>query len=78
MPDKTDDAPYNAICFGLNRATDEQSLRLFIKQFANDRFLNTLIPRLGDEEISSIVDFFTGLMHKHLSKKEYHRLFLGE
>ena len=78
MQNKTNDTPYNSICFGLNRETDEQSLRLFIKQFGNDKLLDILIPRLGDGDITSFVDLFTKLLHKHLSEKEYHRFFLGE
>ena len=77
MP-KNPENTFESICFGLNRATDEKSLSLFIKQFSNEQLLNTLIPRLADEEFSSVVDFLTGLMHKHLSKKEYHKLFLTE
>jgi hypothetical protein len=77
MPRKTTNT-CNSICFGLNRETDEQSLRLFIKKFGNDQFLNILIPRLADGEITSFVNFLTGLMHNHLTEKEYHRLFLDE
>lgn len=68
----------DGICFGLNRATDERSLAAFLHKFSEPRLLSTLIPRLTDEEISATLDFLTGLMHKHLHKKEYHHLFLSE
>lgn len=64
------------ICFGLNRETDEQSLRLFLQKVAGDRLLDTLIPRLGEEEVQDIVSFFTGILQRHLRDEEYHRFFL--
>jgi hypothetical protein len=66
------------ICFGLNRETDEQSLAAFLQRFAEPDFLQTLIPRLEEEEITSLLDFLSRLMHKHCSEKEYHRLFLKD
>ena len=66
------------ICFGFDRATDEQSLILFLEQFTNKKLLNTLIPRLDDEDISTLVFNITQLMRKHLKEKEYHQLFLDE
>lgn len=66
------------ICFGLNRATDEQSLRVFLEKCAEGSVLDVIVPRLSDEELAGIVSFLTGVLHRHLSKKEYHRLFLAE
>ena len=42
--------------FGLDRATDEQSLITFLKQFSEDRLLGTLAPRMSEEEIHQVVD----------------------
>ncbi len=66
------------ICFGLDRATDERSLAIFLRLFSSDAFLTTLIPRLNDDEIDQLVDQLTGLMRRHLTEKEYHELFLGD
>jgi len=66
------------ICFGLDRATDERSISLFLKRFADDALLAALVPRLRDDELISIVDSLSALLKKHLTEKEYHRLFLGE
>jgi hypothetical protein len=66
------------ISFGFDRATDEKSLALFLSCFADQKLLDTLLPRLADGEILEVVDFISRLMHKHLSEKEYHRLFLSE
>jgi len=67
-----------AISFGFDRSTDERSLALFLSCFADQQLLDTLLPRLADQEILQVVDFITGLMQKHLSEKEYHKLFLSE
>ena len=64
--------------FGLDRATDEQSLITFLKQFSEDRLLGTLSSRMSEEEIHQVVDLLTMVMRNHLSGEEYHSLFLGE
>lgn len=64
--------------FGLDRATDEQSLITFLKQFSEDRLLGTLVPLMSEEEIHQVVDLLTMVMRNHLSGEEYHSLFLGE
>lgn len=72
------DHPTTPICFGLDRPTDEASLIAFIERFARPGLLASLVPRLADSEITAALDFLTDLMQKHLSDKEYHRLFLAE
>lgn len=70
--------PVDEICFGFNRAGNERSLSLFLRLFCRDQLLDTLIPRLSDEEIEQVVDLLTTLLRNHLRDKEYHRLFLGD
>ena len=72
----TTDISMERICFGFDRATDEQSLVAFMAAFSDRPLLHTLVSRMADEEIHALVDFLTGLMKKHLTEKEYHRLFL--
>jgi len=69
--------PIKEICFGWNRPTDERSLRDFLKKVTHDELLEVLIPRLTDQEITTIVDQLSKTMKTHLSEQEYHRLFLG-
>ena len=68
----------HTIAFGFDRATDERSFGLFLQHFVDEKLMETLLPRLQDEEILATVDFLTGIMRKHLSEKEYHSLFLAE
>jgi len=68
----------DSIAFGFDRAMDERSFRLFLERFVDKKLMETLLPRLQEEDILATVDFLTGIMQKHLSEKEYHRLFLAE
>ncbi len=68
----------HTIAFGLDRATDERSFGLFLQRFVDKKLMETLLPRLQDEDILATVDFLTGIMRKHLTEKEYHSLFLAE
>lgn len=70
--------PFDQICFGLNRQLDEQSLALFLSLFNQKQLLETLIPRLAEDDIMSLVHQLTGLLQKHLTEKEYHELFLRD
>ncbi|MDA8163761.1 MAG: hypothetical protein M0017_01825 [Desulfobacteraceae bacterium] len=40
--------------------------------------LTALIPRLSDSEVEAAVELLTGLLRRHLSKEEYHQLFLKD
>lgn len=66
------------ICFGLNQDLDRQSLSCFLQLAGRKDFADTFASRLSSIEIERFVDEFTDLMRKHLSKTEYHRLFLQD
>ena len=76
--EKKQSSQAHTIAFGFDRATDERSLGLFLGRFVDKKLLETLLPRLQNEDIQATVDFLTGIMRKHLSEKEYHTLFLAE
>jgi hypothetical protein len=66
------------IAFGLDRATDERSLALFLTRFSRPEVLEVLLPRLSDPELLGLVDQLSVLLKKHLREGEYHRLFLRD
>jgi hypothetical protein len=70
--------PAEAIVFGFDRKTDEESLHYFLERFTDKKVLDVLLPRLQDGDIAATVDFLTRIMQKYLSEKEYHLLFLAE
>ena len=66
------------VAFGLSREIDESSLIVYLQKFSDDRIMEVIRSRLSDEEIGQIHDWIIGLLKKHLSHEEYHRLFLRE
>jgi len=66
------------IAFGLDRATDERSLAIFLARFTRPELLEVLIPRLSEPELLSLLDQLSGLLKKYLQEGEYHRLFLRD
>ena len=71
-------AKASEIAFGLDRATDERSLVLFLERFSRPELLAALLPRLDNQEIEGLLDQLSGLLKSHLSEPEYHRLFLKD
>ena len=66
------------VAFGLSREIDEASLVVYLQKFSDDQLIGVLRGRLSDEEILPTVDLIVGLLRKHLTEEEYHRLFLRE
>ncbi len=66
------------ICFGLDPETDRRSLAAFVRRFASPRVIGTLAARMEGEDITRLVAELTGVLRRHLSHDEYHRLFLGQ
>jgi len=64
--------------FGLDRDTDENSLKMLLQKFSDDEFLARFVPRLSEDEINALVDVVYDLLRRHLSEEEYHTLFLKE
>ena len=66
------------VALGMTRSIDEASLIVYLQKFSDDRLLEVLRGRLSDDEILKTVDWIAGLLRTHLSKEEYHRLFLRD
>ncbi len=67
-----------AICFGLSSELDRQSCAAYLQLLGNPKLAETLASRLSSEEIEELVELSSSLLRKHLSKREYDTLFLGE
>ena len=63
---------------GADRDTDEKTVIFYLQKFSDDKFMQTLIPRLSEDELLEIFDLINRLMKKHLKHSEYHDLFLKE
>lgn len=64
--------------FGLNRETNEATVRYYLQKFSDDALLEHLAPLLSDAELSEIFDMITRLLKNHLTESDYHRLFLKD
>ena len=64
------------MCFGLTEELDRQSLTTFLKLSGRAEFAELFAQRLSSSEIIKFIDDFFELLKKHLSKTEYHQLFL--
>jgi len=66
------------ICFGLSERLDRESLTTFLQLCGRPQFAEEFSSRLSSEETIQLVDTVMGLLHKHLSESEYHKLFLND
>ncbi|MEW6219949.1 MAG: hypothetical protein AB1634_10495 [Thermodesulfobacteriota bacterium] len=66
------------LALGLDRAGDERFLAALIQRAAADQVLARLLPRLTASEIGDLVDSLTGLLRRHLTHAEYHRLLMDD
>lgn len=64
--------------FGLNRATDENTVFYYLQKFSDDAVMETMKSRMSDQELATVFNTLSGLLRNHLSEPEYHRLFLKE
>ena len=62
--------------FGLDRETDECTVRVYLQKFSDDDFMNLIINRLSDAELEEIFNFVSGMIHNKITEDEYHRYFL--
>lgn len=73
-----DQGKIQPMMFGLNRTTDEQSLKKLLELLAQRQVTAALVPRMQDDEIHQLADQVMTLVKKHLSHQEYHQLLLGD
>ena len=64
--------------YGLDRETDENTVIYYLQKFSDDQLMAELRKRLEDEDLAALFNLMSSLLQKHLSEKEYHRLFLKE
>ncbi len=64
--------------FGLDRENDQNTIVYYLQKFSDDTLMQTLVQRLGDDELEEIFSLVTRLLKRHLSESEYHRLFLKD
>lgn len=64
--------------FGLDRATDEATVRVYVQKLGDDALMERLLPRLADADLEKVFEFISDLLRRHLQEEEYHALFLKD
>lgn len=64
--------------FGLNRETDENTIKYYLQKFSDDAFMEAVIQRFSQEDLEKIFQLLTRLLKEYLTEPEYHRLFLKD
>ena len=64
--------------FGLDRASDVNTLVFYLQKIADDTLARTLAERMTDHERLELFDALGRILKNHLSEEEYHRLFLKD
>lgn len=62
--------------FGLDRPTNEATVKVYLQKFSDDLLLEALVPRMEDPELEELFDRISKLLVTRLSKDEYEELFL--
>lgn len=62
--------------FGWSRASDEDTLIVYLQKIADDDLARVLVRRMSDAELHGLGRRLGRLLRRHLSEDEYHRLFL--
>jgi hypothetical protein len=63
---------------GFDREIDLATLQVYLQKFSDDLLLERLLPRLSDGEITNLFRTVGEYLSRHLSREEYHELFLKE
>jgi hypothetical protein len=64
--------------FGLDRESNENTVRVYLQKFSDDRLMETIIKRMSDDDMAGLFETMGGLLKKYLTDPEYHELFLKD
>ena len=64
--------------FGLDRENDQNTIVYYLQKSSDDALLQPLVSRLSDDELNDIFSLVSGLLKRHLTESEYHRLLLKD
>lgn len=64
--------------FGMDRASDEETIMFYLQKFSEDSFMKALLPKLSDQELEEIYEWVNAYLKKYIPEDEYHSLFLKD
>lgn len=66
------------VAYGLDRQTNENTVRCYLQKFSDDRVMETVLKRMTDDDLTELFEMTGRMLRKYLTEPEYHRLFLRE
>ncbi len=64
--------------YGYDRKTNESTIAYYMQKFSDDELIKLVAGRMSDTEMENLFNIVSGLLNRHLTEEEYHRLFLKE
>ena len=62
--------------YGLDRVTDEATVKYYLQKFSDDRLMAHIVPKMSSGELDAVFTLLGQLLKRHLTHDEYHALFL--
>jgi hypothetical protein len=66
------------IGYGLDRRTDENTVRFYLQKFSDDGLMETVLGRMTDEDLLEVFEVTSKMLKTYLNEPEYHELFLKD
>ena len=64
--------------YGLDRQSDEDTVRFYLQKFSDDILMETILKRLSDDDLNELFNIISKMLKIYLSEPEYHSLFLQD
>ncbi len=64
--------------YGLDRQSDEDTVRFYLQKFSDDILMETILKRLSDDDLNELFNIISNMLKIYLSEPEYHSLFLKD
>ncbi|HNQ63952.1 MAG TPA: hypothetical protein PLX88_09975 [Syntrophorhabdaceae bacterium] len=64
--------------YGLDRQSDEDTVRFYLQKFSDDILMETILKRLSDDDLNELFNIISKMLKIYLSEPEYHSLFLKD
>ena len=64
--------------YGLDRQSDEDTVRFYLQKFSDDILMETILKRLSDDDLNELFNIISKMLKIYLSEPEYNSLFLKD
>ncbi|OPY82292.1 MAG: hypothetical protein A4E65_00827 [Syntrophorhabdus sp. PtaU1.Bin153] len=64
--------------YGLDRATDEATVQMYLQKFSDDLLMKTILKRMSDQDLNEVFEVISKMLKEYLTESEYHQVFLKD